>query len=495
MSTVETQPLLALTKEKDEQDDEARSYQPLGLLDTCVKTLARHLEVFAYSRNRYRIIPIDLFLRILRNCHSHAWVQAADTMLRVVQIMPCLDVPEVDELYWRTVCELTLSPTTPITMPYKILLSRVMELKKALEEWIAASITRKVALVAAEEKHKGQRNDELRTGESVTTGRKGRGGKGSYCVTKEEIKGEKDTLQAKSSKKDKSSYRRTNEEDNERKEKRENKDSSTTGVNSSSKMETKSMRDGPPRNSESNMWNSSRGRSGSTSSRSSTAKIPTKQQHQNEDQANAAVLHLLRDLRHIPMSRQLLTDAWGVGDAVRMLGGRAGGDVVVSEEVIQAAIKLRRQWKALIHQEEREAREKEEEKGDDKEGERSDDPMSPARVGARALEAHSWRHVYIFSLEYEKHRREWIGKRALALAEDHESKKRRTRGVEEMLGDAVTIEAEARKGKPPPGNTEKIRKLIKYKPTMQVKNGKRPLGGLTFVPPQKKKRLKVVKLG
>ena len=499
MSTADIPPLPALAKEKEEQDDEAQSYQPLGLLDTCVKTLARHLEVFAHRRNRYRIIPIDLFLRILRGCHSHAWVQAADTMLRVVQIMPCLDAPEVDELYWRTVCKLTLSPTTPITMPYGILLSRVMELKKALEEWIAAAVTRAAALVAASEKQEGQWNDRPDLGGSITTERKETKKKERYCVAKEEIKGEKDKHQAKSSKKDKSSYNRhTYEEDKKKKkEKRENKDSRTTGIDYVSKTEAKSIRDGPSRSTDSSTWSSRRrrsGSSGSSSSSSSTAKTPTKQRHQQEDQANAAVLHLLRELSRIPMSVQLLKDALGLGDAVRMLGGKVGGDVVVSEEVAQAAIKLRRQWKALVQQEEKEAREKEEEKGEGEEGERSDDLMSPARVGARALAALSWRHVYIFSLEYEKHRRGWIGKRALALAEDHESKKRRTRGIEEMMGDSVAIEAEMRKGKPPAGNTDKIRKLIKYKPAMQVKYEKRPFGGITFVAPQKKKSLKVVNL-
>ena len=109
------------------------------------------------------------------------------------------------------------------------------------------------------------------------------------------------------------------------------------------------------------------------------------------------------------------------------------------------------------------------------------------------MAALTWRDVYVFSLEYEGNRRGWIGKRALALAEDHESKKRRTRGIEEKLGDAAMIEAEARKGKPPVGSTDRIRKLINYKP-MVVKNKKRPFGGIAFVAPQKKKNLKVVKL-
>ena len=509
-------PTPALVEEKEGQptqkeDEEAGTqippptqHQPLGLQDTCVKTLARHLEVFAHPRHRFRVIPIDLFLRILRGCHSHAWVQAADTMLRVVRIMPCLDAPEVDDLYWKTVCELTLSPTTPITMPYPILVGRVVELKLALEQWMAAAANRAAAIVAAgANQEEGQQNGKAEAEGSATSEKKGKKEKEG---DKEEMKGEKDVQQGKSSKKNKRASSSPNEEEGQKKkkkEKRENKDSSTTSSCSISEKEKKRKIDESPRAVSSSSCSSGR------SSSSSTAKAPTKQQQQQEDQASAAVLRLLRELSRLPMSVQLLKDAEGVGDAVRQLskmrtkeGGKEGGrglngHVVVSEEVARTAIKLRRQWKALVQQEQDEkVGKKEEEKGkiNGEEEEKSDDPMSPARVGARALAALTWRDVYGFSLEYEEHRRGWIGKRALALAEDHESKKRRTRGIEEKLGDAATIEAEARKGKPPVGNTDRIRKLIKYKPTMSMESQKRPFGGIGFVAPQKKKNLKVVKL-
>lgn len=508
MSTVDNlspPPPPALVEEKEEQppqkEDEAQippptQHQPLGLQDTCVKTLARHLEVFARPRHRYRVIPVDLFLRILRGCHSHAWVQAADTMLRVVRIMPCLDAPEVDDLYWKTVCELTLSPTMPITMPYPILVNWVVELTKALEDWMAAAATRAAAIVAAgARQEESQRNGNAEAGGSARVERKEKQEKEGKCVAKEERKGEKDMQQGKSSKKDKSRSSSPTEEEGNRKtkrEKKEKKESQTTSISSSSEKEKKRKRGGIPRSAD--------------SSSSSRAKTPNKQQQQQEDQASAAVLRLLRELSRLPMSVQLLKDAKGVGDAVRQLGkmraneggkeggGGSDGDVMVSEEVARAAIKLRRQWKALVQQEEEEKVGKKEEengKGKQEEEEKSEDPMGP--VGARALAALTWRDVYIFSLEYEEHRRGWIGKRALALAEDHESKKRRTRGIEENLGDAAMIEAEARKGKPPVGNTDRIRKLIKYKP-MVVENKKRPFGGIAFVAPQKKKNLKVVKL-
>jgi len=414
--------------------------------------------------------------------------------------MPCLDAPEVDDLYWKTVCELTLSPTTPITMPYPILINRVVELTKALEDWMAAAATRAAAIVAAGAKQEGsQRNGKAEAGGSAMVERKEKQEKEGKCVAKEERKGEKDMQQSKSSKKDKSrSSSPTEEEGNKKKKKgkKEKEGSQTTSISSSSEKEKKRKRGGIPRSAD------------SSSSSSSRAKTPNKQQQQQEDQASAAVLRLLRELSRLPMPVQLLKDAEGVGDAVRQLGkmrakeggkeggGGSDGDVMVSEEVARVAIKLRRQWKALVQQEEEEKVGKKEEengKGKQEEEEKSEDPMGPARVGARALAALTWRDVYVFSLEYEEHRRGWIGKRALALAEDHESKKRRTRGIEENLGDAAMIEAEARKGKAPVGNTDRIRKLIKYKPVV-VENKKRPFGGIAFVAPQKKKNLKVVKL-
>jgi hypothetical protein len=159
----------------------------------------------------------------------------------------------------------------------------------------------------------------------------------------------------------------------------------------------------------------------------------------------------------------------------------------VSEEVIKAASKLRRTWKSLVKQQVK--HEEKVEKYDDYNGE-EEESMSPFNIGLRALTVQSWKDVFVFSIEHGEYRRGKIGKRALLLAEAHEAKKRRTVVVQEKLGDAADIEAEMRKGKPPPGNTKMVAKLVGYRPPVKAKT--KPFGGLQFASPKKKKHLMTI---
>ncbi len=323
-------------------------HQPRSLTDACLHFLARHLDVLADRRHRNRAFPSQLFVRLLHQCKSHEWVNAADPMLQIMRNLPSVDTPEVDELYWKAVCELTLSLNIPITFPYPALVAHVRKLKAALETWMATA--------AAADK----------------------------------------------------------------------RDAAATP---------------------------------------------------------AAAHRLLRALGGLPMSVQLLEDAAGLGETLSQLS-KSEPSKGVPEDVREAAGKLRRTWKGLVKQQR--LHEENLEKYDDYTG-AEEDPMAPLNIGLRALMVRSWQDVYVFSLEYGEYRRGKIGKRALVLAEAHEAKKRRTVVVQERLGDAADIEAELRKGKPPPGNTKMVARLVGYRPPVKPKG--KSFGGLQFVSPKKKKHL------
>jgi hypothetical protein len=88
-----------------------------------------------------------------------------------------------------------------------------------------------------------------------------------------------------------------------------------------------------------------------------------------------------------------------------------------------------------------------------------------------------------------------VGKRALALARGAEAQRHRTKEVAAWTGKDEEREQRRREKRPPPGNTERIRKLLKMRP--QVKAQERPFGGLVMLPASsskggRKRKLKVV---
>lgn len=95
-----------------------------------------------------------------------------------------------------------------------------------------------------------------------------------------------------------------------------------------------------------------------------------------------------------------------------------------------------------------------------------------------------------FSLAYEAHSRAVVGKRALALVQGAEAGRPRTKEVAAWTGEDEERERRRAGKRPPPGNTERVKKLVKYSPRVMGPKEK-PFGGLVMVKGTKKK-LKVV---
>ena len=83
-----------------------------------------------------------------------------------------------------------------------------------------------------------------------------------------------------------------------------------------------------------------------------------------------------------------------------------------------------------------------------------------------------------------------VGKRALALAQGAEAGRHRTKEVAAWTGEDEERERRRVGKRPPPGNTERVKKLVKYSPRV-VGPKEKPFGGLVMVKGTKKK-LKVV---
>ena len=124
--------------------------------------------------------------------------------------------------------------------------------------------------------------------------------------------------------------------------------------------------------------------------------------------------------------------------------------------------------------------EKEEEGEAAEAGDKSNDTMGPVAIGQKAVEMRTWRQVYDFSQQYEKHRRLTIGKRALEMREAHEHGKHRTMDI----ASASPKNTDKSSHRPPAGNTDRIRKLVGMRPV--VKKQERPFGGVKFLPSAKK---------
>lgn len=83
-----------------------------------------------------------------------------------------------------------------------------------------------------------------------------------------------------------------------------------------------------------------------------------------------------------------------------------------------------------------------------------------------------------------------VGKRALALAQGEEAGRRRTKGVAAWTDADEERERRRVEKRPAPGNTERVKKIVKYCPRVLGPKEK-PFGGLVMVKGTKKK-LKVV---
>lgn len=406
-------------------------------------------------------------MQILRGCQSIAWVNLADTMLGVVKNLPCLQVPEVDEVFWKTICEATLSPTTPIAVPYSSLVHNVVRHTVFLRNYSATA-----------EMNGGVPGDALN----------------------EEVCGQMAHMKTASFQGQACGQTQKNGDTTCLPVNKKGKITKLEGHISSGEGLTGRLHERNIRNDESldieGQRNGHKTSSEGGSSCSATTRMPRMQQ-KDGDGDHAAALRVLQELRDIPVSVQLLKDANGVCQIVNQVskllpsakgdkgaGGGSVGEGQAMEEVVQAARRLRRKWKAVVREESR----------TDSKGVRGEKAfMGSVELGARAVSVQTWMDVYIFAREYEMYRQQCIGKRALALAHEHDSKKRRMQNIEEKLGDAAAIEKEIWKGKPAVGNTERIRKLIKYRPTMSVAVAQKAFGGLKFVPPKKKKHFKVLK--
>ena len=56
-------------------------------------------------------------------------------MAEVLINLPALDCDEIDEAYWKRICEFAGGSHCPVTEPYQAMCERVLKIKKALEEW------------------------------------------------------------------------------------------------------------------------------------------------------------------------------------------------------------------------------------------------------------------------------------------------------------------------------------------------------------------------
>jgi hypothetical protein len=101
-------------------------FQPSSLVRTCEAYLSRRTEILAQRRYKGAVLPLECFLRILR--YIPTGNLAPERMHKIVQNMPALDCPEVDEAYWRLV--VTQSTDTPIAAPYGVLVEQTRAQKQ-----------------------------------------------------------------------------------------------------------------------------------------------------------------------------------------------------------------------------------------------------------------------------------------------------------------------------------------------------------------------------